>query len=310
MLIHKLSYFRAVWPALAATALLATTLTACEDDSEKQASPEATSSSGIETEVPNNVPTRTPNNPPNNNNPPVQPLPPAVPVEGPETQTCGNTTCRDRLVGDIVVEPCCVNGDGCGLDLDAVSGFMPVTNGCVELDQPGSNDTSCPSVYFDDIVNPRELVGCCRPDGVCGVVADLSDTLANFGCVDPNEFLSGRGEQSPPRDDDEFDDDGQPGLHLTDGGGFYVTDGGPSTPNPGSGQCVPQLPVPEPTDAAVDAAAVDAVIGDAASSETPSPIDAASPSIGPDADSPDVGIVAPVDSTAPSVSDAAASDAG
>jgi hypothetical protein len=197
------------------------------------------------------------------------------------------------------------------LNLSAVTGFMPVSGGCVALEQPGSTDATCPSVHFDDVADPRELTGCCRPDGVCGVVADLSNTLANFGCVDPNEFLTGRGEQSPPFDNR----DDEPSIHLTDGGGFYVTDGGRLTPdggatsNAGAGQCVPRLPEPEPDpiDAAVDAAPVDAGATDAApfDAASQSTLDAASAG-----DGPDVGVTTPNDQTSTPTPDAAASDAG
>jgi hypothetical protein len=300
MFVSKVPTFRAGLPTLATTTLVALVLLGCEDDSKKPASTADASASGADTDTPNNVPNRPTTNPPNNN-PPVQSLPPAVPVEGPETELCGDTNCRDRLVGDIVVEPCCVNGDSCGLDVSAVSGFMPVSGGCVALDQPGSTDPACPSVYFDDVANPRQLAGCCRPDGVCGVVADLSDTLANFGCVDPNEFLAGRGEQSPPRENG----DDEPGVHLTDGGGFYVTDGG-SGAAATAGECVPRLPEPEPADAAVDAAPSDAAPSEAgASSDAASPVTSA-----PGPNAPDVGVTTPAEEATTSTLDAATGDAG
>jgi hypothetical protein len=134
-------------------------------------------------------------------------------VEPPTTTTCGGATCRDVLVGDIVVSPCCPDGsDGaCGLDLSDVDGFMPVTDQCVALDQPGNEDESCPTVYFDDPVAPQELPGCCMPKGVCGVVADLP-LLADFGCVDPRDLLSGTrgGNDSDDGIADDPDDGGPP----------------------------------------------------------------------------------------------------
>jgi hypothetical protein len=122
----------------------------------------------------------------------VDPLPPAELPEPPTTTTCGQSECRDVLVGDIVVAPCCPAGaeDRCGLDLSAVSEFMPLQGECVELEQPGEEDESCPSVLFADVVEMRELPGCCMPEGLCGVVANFS-LLADFGCVDPRTLLLG-----------------------------------------------------------------------------------------------------------------------
>lgn len=144
-------------------------------------------------------------------------LPPPVPVEPPSTTTCGDATCRDALVGDIVVSPCCAGGDvgACGLDLSDVDAFMPVTDQCVALDQPGNEDESCPTVYFDDPVAPQELPGCCMPEGLCGVIADLP-LLADFGCVDPRELLSTNGGGNDQGGDNE---QGGENSDAPDGGG-------------------------------------------------------------------------------------------
>lgn len=298
MLLLKLLDFRPC-SALAIGAATALALMSCGDDSKKSTPPDGGVGAAVSDQTMGDVPDR-PRPVPPTTNPPVPNLPPAVPVEGPQTELCGSTSCRDRLIGDIVVEPCCVNGDRCGLGLSAVSGFLPVNGECVALEQPGSPDAACPSVYFDEVANPRELVGCCRPDGVCGVVADLSDTLANFGCVDPNQFLSGRGEQSPPAGGG----DEEPGMHLTDGGGFYVTDAGPSLRDASAGQCVPKLPEPDAMDAAVADAALP---NDAESTQTnDEPADAAPK----DAEASDVGITTPTDPTSTSTPDAATTDAG
>lgn len=106
----------------------------------------------------------------------------------PETMQCGETLCRDMLVGDIVLSPCCSGGDACGLDLTPID-YLPIQNGCAELRQPGSQDTDCPSYSLDDPVAPMDLPGCCMPSGQCGVVANLV-LVGNFGCVDPRDFLT------------------------------------------------------------------------------------------------------------------------
>src|SRR5687767_9779435 len=49
-------------------------------------------------------------------------LPPAQPVDDATRTQCGEVSCRDVLVGDIVVPPCCPGGatDRCGLNLTVV----------------------------------------------------------------------------------------------------------------------------------------------------------------------------------------------
>lgn len=123
--------------------------------------------------------------------------PPPVPPESPESTDCGSLSCRDVLVGDIVVPPCCPEGpeDVCGLELSVVAGFMPVRGECVAVEQPGNLDPSCPDVLFDDPTERRSLPGCCTAQGVCGVMADLS-LLSDFGCVPAVDLLAASSE--PP----------------------------------------------------------------------------------------------------------------
>lgn len=161
-------------------------------------------------------------------------LPEAVPPEAPELTTCGEATCRDVLVGDMVVPPCCPEGssDRCGLDLSLVSGFMPVVDECVEIDQPGNLDSACPGVLFDDPTERRDLPGCCTPEGTCGVWADLS-LLADFGCVEPSELLlvSVETETCTPESPEPDDDTGS--TADDDAGPVVRADAGPaSEPDP------------------------------------------------------------------------------
>lgn len=227
-------------------------------------------------------------------NPPID-LPPAVPVPDPFRTECGDVTCRDTLVGDIVVQPCCPSeaSDRCGLDLDAVSGFMSLQGGCTELEKPGKLDPVCPSVFLDDAVNPRELAGCCNAQGQCGVMADLSDLLANFGCVDPDTFIAGRAPASPP-EPTQSPTEPQDGVHLLDGGGYFVTDAGldagAAVELPDLQQeCVPPPPPPDPVDAGPNEPADAAAPGDAGptpgsdsgASNTPNARDAGSDATSP-----------------------------
>ncbi len=174
----------------------------------------------------------------NNNTPSPASLPAAQPIDDPNTTVCGAVTCRDVLVGDIVVEPCCPDEKNtCGLDLDRVSEFMSVTPACVALEQPGNDDSDCPDVYFDDAVDPRQLSGCCMESGKCGVAADFTTLLANFGCVDPRAFLTAGDvpqqlasctpSEPSPEDAGTKPDRPQPRPDRTDAG----SDGGPPRPS-------------------------------------------------------------------------------
>jgi len=111
-------------------------------------------------------------------------------VSPPQTTQCGETLCRDVLLGDIVISPCCASAEreACGLDLTPVE-YLPIRDGCAELRQQGTRDPSCPAITFDDPVAPMDLPGCCMPSGECGVAADI-ELLGDFGCVDPRDFLT------------------------------------------------------------------------------------------------------------------------
>jgi hypothetical protein len=108
----------------------------------------------------------------------------------PQTMQCGEALCRDVLLGDIHLPPCCADAEreACGYDLAPID-YLPVQDGCKELRQPGTIDQDCPGMAFDDPVAPMDLPGCCMPSGQCGVVADIL-LVGNFGCVDPREFLT------------------------------------------------------------------------------------------------------------------------
>ncbi|HEX3594230.1 MAG TPA: hypothetical protein VHU80_03985 [Polyangiaceae bacterium] len=87
---------------------------------------------------------------------------------------CGKSRCTDRQVdvagGTFIGSACCRDFDrsACGLVLGPV---------CLELNQPGNPDDSCPGVPNTPI---GDLPGCCRPGGKCG----LLDTTVGFGCTD------------------------------------------------------------------------------------------------------------------------------
>ncbi len=84
---------------------------------------------------------------------------------------CGGTNCPPP---PILGASACCSGARCG-----ASG--PLTSGvCVEKNQPGQPDPSCPSYETGALTLP----GCCKPSGYCGVL----DTALDFGCVDPAQL--------------------------------------------------------------------------------------------------------------------------
>lgn len=94
----------------------------------------------------------------------------APPAEGGELR-CGDTRCGpvDLGIGFGTLEPCCFNSR-CGAALSSL---------CIEVDAPGVANPSCPSL--------GPYSGCCRRDGVCGLI--VIGTL--LGCVDPFTLVPG-----------------------------------------------------------------------------------------------------------------------
>jgi hypothetical protein len=82
---------------------------------------------------------------------------------------CGGNTCGVVDLGNGLgfAQPCCYN-DKCG---------VVFSNVCIEVDSPGVVNPECPSAGI--------YSGCCRPDGVCGLVA----TGTPLGCVNPFAFF-------------------------------------------------------------------------------------------------------------------------
>jgi hypothetical protein len=157
----------------------------------------------------------------------------------PEPISCGDVDCPAPPLGT----PCCTRADdvevqaaltrgACGVDLSSVFGGP---SSCIEFDQPGELDDSCPSTEIPDA---PPIPGCCTTHGFCGV----ADTFIGIGCTAP-----------PP----EF---GEP-IPCGDGGGdagssSSVGDGGMSAPGPDAGEM-------DPTDAGTISVAPDASAGDA-----------------------------------------------
>lgn len=112
---------------------------------------------------------------------------------GSASVTCGTATCApvDITLLSTSLPACCPTGttDKCGLDLSLLSavGITP-PDPCVEKNQPGNADTSCPPITFQSVVT---LDGCCTPSGNCGYLAnDLvgGQVQLGLGCVDPSSL--------------------------------------------------------------------------------------------------------------------------
>lgn len=132
-------------------------------------------------------------------------LPPGI-SDSSKTETCGADKCTSAAVGPVFIDPCCAT-DGCGLD----TGFLALVGAafsdkCQAKDQPGEPDTSCADTPASTIpfasggqtimVPINGFVGCCRNDGMCGVVVDdiVSPALGKIatlglGCVDAAPFF-------------------------------------------------------------------------------------------------------------------------
>jgi hypothetical protein len=136
-------------------------------------------------------------------------LPPGISNTG-QTLTCDTASCKSVGVGPVFVDPCCAaTADTCGLN----TGFLSLvgaqfTEVCQPKGQVGVVDEACPTTAPAMIpfqtgpatimvpINP--FVGCCRDNGMCGVVIDdivspVGGLIAKFGlgCVDAAPFFPG-----------------------------------------------------------------------------------------------------------------------
>jgi hypothetical protein len=97
------------------------------------------------------------------------------------------------------IPACCAgpNEDECGLDGSRFEEFGAVfEDPCQPLDQPGEEDTECPSsppVPTD--FGMLDFPGCCKPEGTCGYLVNDAFGLVTLGlgCVDAAPFLADGG---------------------------------------------------------------------------------------------------------------------
>lgn len=169
---------------------------------------------------------------------------PPPPPPPPEPISCGDVDCAAPPFG----VPCCTTAadvearaalteGACGVDLSPVFGGP---SACVEFDQPGEPDESCPALEVPD-ADP--VPGCCTSYGFCGT----ADNFIGIGCVTaPSEF----GE--PVACGDGGGDAGG-GSSVTDGG-----NGGMSGPDAGDMSDAGGGSEPAPDASTLDAGANDA----------------------------------------------------
>lgn len=132
-------------------------------------------------------------------------LPPGL-SDMPSTKACGADMCESVGVGPVFIDPCCAN-DSCGLD----TGFLALVGAsfkdkCQPKGQVGELDAGCPTtapstIPFESggktiMVPIQGFAGCCRDNGMCGVVVDevVSPVLGKLatlglGCVDAAPFF-------------------------------------------------------------------------------------------------------------------------
>jgi hypothetical protein len=81
--------------------------------------------------------------------------------------------------------------DRCGLDVTTAAALVGLSAGCIELDQPGTSDASCPALSPSAGIDAGAFAGCCKPGGTCGARVDLRNLASglDFGCVGPTSLV-------------------------------------------------------------------------------------------------------------------------
>jgi hypothetical protein len=118
-----------------------------------------------------------------------------------ETKECGGEICEGVYLvkGWDPIQPCCAEGDVCGLDSSFLASYGPMfSEACQAHNQPGEDGHGCPDSPALTVPNTtfviKPLKGCCRTEThTCGYrlekLLDLFDV--SLGCVDSAPFLDG-----------------------------------------------------------------------------------------------------------------------
>jgi hypothetical protein len=130
--------------------------------------------------------------------------PPTPTTDAGELQliSCGSDTCEGveiPIKGYAPLEPCCAEGNACGLDSTFLASFgISFSEACQAKNQPGVLGQGCPDSAAPMIpglaVEIPPFAGCCRLDThTCGYQLDklLSLITVDLGCVDSAPFLDG-----------------------------------------------------------------------------------------------------------------------
>lgn len=133
--------------------------------------------------------------------------PPPAPANGGMTNelepiTCGADSCEGVKVpfpGYAPLEPCCAEGNKCGLDSSFLASFgIMFSEACQAKHQPGPVGHGCPDspkpMFAGSTVDIDPFPGCCRLEShTCGYLLDnvLGLVPAELGCVDSTPFLDG-----------------------------------------------------------------------------------------------------------------------
>lgn len=181
----------------------------------------------------------------------------------PEPISCGDVDCPAPPWGT----PCCVtaadveasaglNEGACGVDLSPVFGGQ---SACVEFNQPGELDESCPPMEIPDAPSSP---GCCTSHGLCGTV----DSFTGLGCVTtPPEFggvlIPCGGDAGDAGSTSE--DDAGTGGSGDDAGTSSGDDAGPTMSEPDAGETTEAMDSGSASEPALDASTSDASTGDA-----------------------------------------------
>jgi len=116
---------------------------------------------------------------------------------------CAEETCEGvpiNIAGYDSLQPCCAEGDQCGLDSSFLSAFgIMFSEACQAKHQPGAVGHGCPEspkpMFAGASVNIDPFPGCCRLEThTCGYVLDsaLAGLIKpELGCVDSTPFLEG-----------------------------------------------------------------------------------------------------------------------
>jgi hypothetical protein len=90
---------------------------------------------------------------------------------------CESTYCGDYHLAGFVLPGCCPGYNSCGASIaPEVSEALSLPTGCIDTEQSGNNDASCPGLSYVDPFDgqKKEYPGCCRGGSTtCGVKVDF-----------------------------------------------------------------------------------------------------------------------------------------